>query len=76
MDCGQRREMRTDGDLRSVPILMVSSITDSAFAALLPKGEMLPADNFLVKPIEASVLLAETKAAAALAIAASFGAAT
>jgi Lrp/AsnC family transcriptional regulator for asnA, asnC and gidA len=55
------REMRTDGDLRTVPILMVSSITDSAFAGLLPRGENLPADNFLVKPIEMSLLVAEAR---------------
>jgi CheY-like chemotaxis protein len=55
------KEMRTDGDLRSVPILMVSSITDSAFASLLPKEETLPADNFLVKPIETSVLLSAAR---------------
>jgi Lrp/AsnC family transcriptional regulator for asnA, asnC and gidA len=54
-------EIRRDGDLRSVPILMVSSITSSAFAALLPKGERLPADNLLVKPIEPAVLLAEAR---------------
>jgi Lrp/AsnC family transcriptional regulator for asnA, asnC and gidA len=54
-------DMRTDGDLRTVPILMVSSITDSAFASLLPKQESLPVDNFLVKPIDMSVLLSETR---------------
>ena len=55
------KEMRTDGDLRTVPILMISSITDSAFAALLPKDETLPVDNFLVKPVDISLLLAETR---------------
>jgi Lrp/AsnC family transcriptional regulator for asnA, asnC and gidA len=55
------KEMRTDGDLRAVPILMVSSITTSAFAGLLPKVEDLPADNFLVKPVEMSVLVSEAK---------------
>jgi Lrp/AsnC family transcriptional regulator, regulator for asnA, asnC and gidA len=55
------KEMRTDGDLRAIPILMVSSITDSAFAALLPKEESLPVDNFLVKPVDMSLLLAETR---------------
>jgi Lrp/AsnC family transcriptional regulator for asnA, asnC and gidA len=55
------REMRTDGDLRTVPILMVSSITDSAFARLLPKGDNLPADNFLVKPVETSQLVTEAR---------------
>jgi Lrp/AsnC family transcriptional regulator, regulator for asnA, asnC and gidA len=54
-------EMRTDGELRSVPVLMVSSITDSAFAGLLPRAGSLPADNFLVKPIDQAVLTAEVK---------------
>jgi adenylate cyclase len=55
------REMRADSALQDVPILMVSSITDSAFAGLLPKEEALPADNFLVKPIDTSLLISETK---------------
>ena len=55
------RDMRTDGDLRTVPILMVSSITDSGFASLLPKPESLPVNNFLVKPIEMSLLISETR---------------
>jgi Lrp/AsnC family transcriptional regulator for asnA, asnC and gidA len=55
------REMRSDSTLQNVPILMVSSITDSAFAGLLPKGEALPADNFLAKPIDSSLLVAEAK---------------
>jgi Lrp/AsnC family transcriptional regulator for asnA, asnC and gidA len=55
------KEMRTEGDLRAIPILMVSSITNSAFAALLPKEESLPVDNFLVKPADISLLMAETK---------------
>jgi Lrp/AsnC family transcriptional regulator for asnA, asnC and gidA len=54
-------EMRADSDLRRVPILMVSSITDSAFSGLLPRVKSLPVDNFMAKPIEMSVLLAETK---------------
>lgn len=55
------KEIRSNGDLRSVPILMVSSIGDTAFARLLPGEETLPADNFLAKPIEPSVLLAEVR---------------
>jgi Lrp/AsnC family transcriptional regulator for asnA, asnC and gidA len=54
-------EMRQDGNLRTVPILMVSSITGSDFARLLPQGEALPADNFLVKPIKPSIFLAEVR---------------
>lgn len=55
------RKMRSDGDLRTVPILLVSSITDSGFASLLPKGEEIYADNMLTKPVEPDVLLAEIK---------------
>jgi Lrp/AsnC family transcriptional regulator for asnA, asnC and gidA len=55
------KTMRADGDLRSVPILMVSSITQSAFAGLLPKEMSLPADNFMAKPIEMPQLIAEVK---------------
>lgn len=55
------QEMRSNGDLRSVPILMVSSISDSAFAGLLPQADTLPADNFLTKPIDGAVLVAEVK---------------
>jgi len=55
------RKMRSNSELRAVPILMVSSITDSAFARLLPQGENLPADSFLVKPVEIPLLVAETR---------------
>ncbi len=55
------KEMRADGDLRTVPVLMVSSIPASAFAGLLPKEETLPVDNFLTKPVDRSVLLAEAR---------------
>jgi len=55
------REMRSDGELRTVPILMVSSITTSAFAGLLPKEQDLPVDNFLVKPVDTQLLVAEVR---------------
>ncbi|MGD2041241.1 MAG: response regulator [Anaerolineae bacterium] len=55
------REMRKDEDLRSIPILMVSSITGSDFAKLLPQSNDLPADNFLVKPVKPAHLLSETR---------------
>lgn len=53
------KEMRADSDLRNIPVLMVSSIGQSDFARLLPREEELPADNFLVKPVEIPLLLAE-----------------
>jgi Lrp/AsnC family transcriptional regulator for asnA, asnC and gidA len=55
------KEMRSDSELQAVPILMVSSITGTDFATLLPTGDGLPADNFLVKPVNPSELVAETR---------------
>lgn len=54
-------EIRADGDLRMMPILMVSSITGSDFAKLLPSEESLSVDNFFAKPVEISQLVAEVK---------------
>jgi Lrp/AsnC family transcriptional regulator for asnA, asnC and gidA len=55
------QEIRSNGDLRTVPILMVSSITKSSFAGLLPGGKDLPADNFLEKPVDPPLLVAEVR---------------
>jgi Lrp/AsnC family transcriptional regulator for asnA, asnC and gidA len=55
------KEMRSDASLHDVPILMISAITDSAFVSLWPEDEGLPADEFLTKPVNTAVLLAETK---------------
>jgi Lrp/AsnC family transcriptional regulator for asnA, asnC and gidA len=55
------REMRSDGDLRAVPILLVSSISQSTFGALLPQQESLPADNLLVKPVDHALLIGEIR---------------
>jgi len=55
------RSMKADAELRSVPILMVSSISQTPFAELLPQARNLAADNFLQKPVEIPQLLAEVK---------------
>lgn len=55
------RQMRADAALRSVPILLVSSIGETAFGALLPREENLPADNLLVKPVDCATLVAEAR---------------
>lgn len=55
------RMMRADGELRSVPILMVSSISPPLFADLLPQARNLGAENFMPKPVEISQLVAEVK---------------
>lgn len=55
------KEMRADSDLRSIPLLMISSIGQSGFAGLLPEEEDLPADNFFVKPLDLPTLAAEVE---------------
>lgn len=55
------KEMRADSELRNVPLLMISSIGQSGFSGFLPKEEDLPADNFLVKPLDVPVLLSEVE---------------
>ena len=55
------REMRNDGALRAIPILLVSSIGESPFGGFLPKTESLPADNLLVKPVNRTLLQSEVR---------------
>jgi len=55
------REMRNDGALRAIPILLVSSIGESPFGGFLPEAESLPADNLLVKPVDRSLLQSEIR---------------
>jgi len=54
-------EIRANGDLQMMPVVMVSSITGSEFAKLLPNEKNLPVDNFFVKPIEIRQLVTEVK---------------
>jgi CheY-like chemotaxis protein len=53
--------IRADTDLRSTPILMVSSIADSQYAEAFPTDEYVPVDNFLCKPIAPQELLQTIK---------------
>jgi len=55
------KRMRLDKMLRRVPILMVSSITGSDYAAMFPTDEYIPVDNFISKPVAPEKLLAEVK---------------
>ena len=55
------KEMRADGDLRNIPLLMVSSIGETGFAGILPREEELPVDNFFVKPLNIPQLLSEVE---------------
>ena len=55
------KRMRLDKMLRRIPILMVSSITGSDYAAMFPTDEYIPVDNFVSKPVAPEKLLAEVK---------------
>jgi CheY-like chemotaxis protein len=47
--------------LRDIPILMVTSIANSDYAALFPTDEYIHIDAFVSKPISPDVLLSRTQ---------------
>jgi CheY-like chemotaxis protein len=51
------KKMLEDDNLRKVPIIVVSSITDSPHLAKFPSDEYLPLDDWISKPAEPKVLL-------------------
>jgi CheY-like chemotaxis protein len=52
-----RQEMEADAELRDVPVVMISSIEDSQYAALLPDDAQLPVGAWISKPVEPEQLL-------------------
>jgi Lrp/AsnC family transcriptional regulator for asnA, asnC and gidA len=53
--------MRAERGVSKTPILMVSSIAGSDYAAMFPTDEYVPVENFLSKPVGPDQLLAEVK---------------
>ncbi|HOT90896.1 MAG TPA: response regulator [Anaerolineae bacterium] len=51
------QQISDDPQLRRVPILMVSSITTSQYAAAFPTDQFLDIREFISKPVEPEVLL-------------------
>jgi Response regulator containing CheY-like receiver, AAA-type ATPase, and DNA-binding domains len=51
------REMEADSQLRDVPIVMISSIATSEYAAEFPDDESIPIAAWISKPIQPAVLL-------------------
>lgn len=51
------REVESDPDLKNVPIVMVSSIATSEYAAEFPDDEHIPIAAWISKPIQPAVLL-------------------
>jgi len=55
------KKMLEDDTLRKVPIIVVSSITDSPHLAEFPSDEYLPLDDWITKPAQPEELLAKVK---------------
>ena len=54
------REMANDPEGRDIPILMVTSIANTDYAALFPTDEYIHIDDFVSKPISPEELLRRT----------------
>ena len=50
-----------DAELSSIPIVMISSIAESKYAASFPTDQYLNIVDFLSKPVEPGVILAKVK---------------
>ncbi len=55
------QQISDDPHLREIPILMVSSITTSQYAAAFPTDQYLNIREFISKPVEPEVLLGKVK---------------
>ncbi|MCX7682516.1 MAG: response regulator [Anaerolineae bacterium] len=55
------REMERDPQLKDVPIIMISSIATSEYAAEFPDDERVPIAAWISKPIQPAVLLKTLK---------------
>ncbi len=55
------QQISDDPQLRQVPIVMISSITTSQYAAAFPTDQYLDIREFISKPVEPEVLLAKVK---------------
>lgn len=55
------QKMSEDQALKDIPILMVTSIANTDYAALFPTDEYINISGFLTKPISADQLLGQVK---------------
>jgi len=58
-----RRQMAADQDLKSIPVIMVTSLTGERVRSELPSDEYVPVSEWLHKPIDPDKLLAYVKKA-------------
>lgn len=55
------QQISDDPQLREIPILMVSSITTSQYAAAFPTDQYLNIREFISKPVEPEILLGKIR---------------
>lgn len=55
------QQIADDPHLREIPILMISSITTSQYAAAFPTDQYLDIREFISKPVEPEVLLGKIR---------------
>ena len=58
-----RRQMAADRDLKSIPVIMVTSLTGERVRSELPSDEYVPVSEWLHKPIDPDKLLAYVRKA-------------
>ncbi len=58
-----RRQMAADRDLKSIPVIMVTSLTGERVRSELPSDEFVPVSEWLHKPIDPDKLLAYVRKA-------------
>ncbi len=56
---GVAHEMQTDPALKSIKIMMISSIISSPHAAMFPTDEYIPMDVWITKPVQPDDLLSK-----------------
>lgn len=55
------KEMQAEAGLKKIPIIMVSSITDSPHSGEFPTDEYIPMDAWISKPVQPANLLEKVK---------------
>ncbi len=54
-------ELQADPELQRIPVIMVSSIANTEYAAAFPTDQALHVDDFLSKPVRAADLVTRIK---------------
>jgi len=58
---GASEEMQADPELKDIPVIMVSSIADTEYAAVFPTDGYLPMDEWISKPVRPEELLKKVR---------------